>query len=311
MKKIKINQQISALTFEECYIKWRKHCIANNYAEKTVTYYDNTIHVFNKFFDKEKLASEIGEETIENYVIYLRDSGVKDTTIKTYIGGLRTVLYFFMDKEWIEEFKIKVPKTVKKIKDIYTEEELRRLLKKPNMRKCSFAEYRNWVLVNYFIGTGQRENSVINIKIGDFDLDNGIIKLAATKNKKQTLLPLGDNLIAILRDYLSIRGGNNDDYVFCTDRGGKMTSSCVISVIRHYNMTRGVNKTNVHLFRYTFATDWVRHNGDIVKLQHVLCHEDLKTTQKYLNITLNDLISGYQEMNPLERMIDSRKQIRV
>lgn len=311
MKKIKINQQIASLTFEECYRKWRKHCIANNYAEKTVTYYDNTIHVFNKFFDKEKLASEIGEETIENYVIYLRDSGVKDTTIKTYIGGLRTVLYFFMDKEWIEEFKIKVPKTVKRIKDIYTEEELRRLLKKPNMRKCSFAEYRNWVLVNYFIGTGQRENSVINIKIGDFDLDNGIVKLAATKNKKQTLLPLGDNLIAILRDYLSIRGGNNDDYAFCTDRGEKMTSSCVISAIRHYNRARGVNKTSIHLFRHTFATKWVRQNGDIVKLQHVLCHQDLKTTQKYLNITLNDLLTDYQEMNPLERMIDSRKQIRV
>ncbi len=179
------------------------------------------------------------------------------------------------------------------------------------MKKCSFAQYRNWVLVNYFIGTGQRENSVINIKIGDFDLDNGIVKLSATKNKKQTLLPLGDNLICILKDYLKIRGGGKNDYVFCTDRGEKMTSSCVISAIREYNRARGVNKTSIHLFRHTFATDWVRHNGDIVKLQHILCHEDLKTTQKYLNVTLNDLIEDYQEMNPLERMIESKKQIRV
>ena len=311
MTKIKINQQITALTFEECYERWRKHCIASNYAEKTLTYYDNTIHVFNKFFDKKRLAGEIGEETIENYVINLRDSGVRDTTIKTYIGGLRTVLYFFMAKEWIEEFKIKVPKTVKRIKDIYTDDELRRLLQKPNMKKCSFAEYRNWVLVNYFIGTGQRENSVINIKIGDFDLDNGIVKLAATKNKKQTLLPLGDNLISILRDYLKIRGGSGEDYAFCTDRGEKMTSSCIICAIRCYNRSRGVSKTSIHLFRHTFATNWVRQNGDIVKLQHVLCHEDLKTTQKYLNVTLDDLINGYQEMNPLERLIDGRKQIRV
>lgn len=311
MGKIKISRQLPEMTFEECYGKWRKHCIAGNYAEKTVTYYDNTIHVFNKFFDKTRFVDEIGKETVEDYVIFLRDSGVRDTTIKTYIGGLRTVLYFFMREGWVEKFNINVPKTVKQIKDIYTEEELRRLLKKPNMKKCSFAQYRNWVLVNYFIGTGQRENSVINIKIGDLDLDNGIVKLTETKNKKQTLLPLGDNLICILRDYLKIRGGSKEDYAFCTDRGEKMTSSCVISAIREYNKSRGVNKSSIHLFRHTFATNWVRHNGDIVKLQHILCHEDLKTTQKYLNVTLNDLISGYQEMNPLERMLDSKKQIRV
>ena len=137
------------------------------------------------------------------------------------------------------------------------------------------------------------------------------ITKTTTKNKKQTLLPLGDNLISILADYMKVRKGEDDDYLFCTDRGGKLATSSMISAIKHYNLSRGVEKTSIHLFRHTFATKWVRGNGDIVKLQHILCHEDIKTTQKYLNVTLNDLLEDYQDMNPLECMLSNKKQIRM
>lgn len=310
-KKMKLNENAGAMTFEQCMEKWYKHCRANNYAQKTITYYENTIHVFNKFFEKSRLADEIDEETIQDYIIYLQDSGVKDTTIKTYIGGLRTVLYFFMDSDWIESFRIKVPKCVRQIKDIYTDDELRRLLKKPNVKKCSFAEYRNWVLVNYLLGTGQRENTIVNIRIKDLDLENGIVKLTTTKNKKQTLLPLGVSLVCVLEEYLKYRGGTENDFLFCNATGSQFTTSGMISAIKGYNRKRGVNKTTVHLFRHTFATKWVRQNGDIVKLQHILCHSDIKTTQKYLSVTLNDLQQDYQQMNPLENMLSGNKQIRL
>lgn len=67
--------------------------------------------------------------------------------------GLRTVLYGFMEKEYMEHFKIKTIKVDKKIKTTYNNDELKRLLMKPNMKKCDFAEYRNWVIVNYLFAT--------------------------------------------------------------------------------------------------------------------------------------------------------------
>lgn len=310
-KKIKMNEKVEAMTFAQCMDKWYRHCKVNNYAEKTITYYENTIHVFNKFFDETRLAETIDEDTLQDYILYLKDSGVKDTTIKTYIGGLRTVLYFFMDNGWVDYFRIKVPKCAKQIKDIYTDEELRALLKKPNLNKCSFAEYRNWVMVNYLFGTGQRETSIVNIRIKDLDLANGIVKLTATKNKKQTLLPLSDSLIAILEQYLNYRKGEAEDFLFCNVTGEQLSTSGMISAIKLYNRSRGVSKTSIHLFRHTFATKWVRQNGDIVKLQHILCHSDLKTTQKYLNVCLGDLQQDYQQMNPLESMLCSKKHMKL
>ena len=42
------------------------------------------------------------------------------------------------------------------IKETYTDEELKILLQKPNMKKCTFAEYRTWVVVNFLINSGSR-----------------------------------------------------------------------------------------------------------------------------------------------------------
>lgn len=294
---------MSQRVLADCANEWIRHCKTCNYANATVDYYYNTLHNFYLFFHPSNTLDQIDTSLIQEYIIYLQGKGIQDTTIRTYLSGLRTILYYFMERNWMDKFKITVPKSREKIKEIYTDDELLKLLKKPNLKTCTFAEYRNWVLVNYLCGSGQRANSVINIKIKDVDFFNGIVRLEETKNKKQTLLPLSQSLLKILDDYLVIRKGDPNDYLFCTEFGTQMTRSALSSSIRTYNLKRGVDKTSIHLFRHTFATKWVRQNGDIVKLQHLLCHNDIKTTQKYLNMTLSDLQEDYEEMNPLETLL--------
>ena len=58
-----------------------------------------------------------------------------------------------MDKGYIKKFKIENIKTDETVKEPYTEYEMNLLLKKPDLKKCNFSEYRNWVLVNYFYST--------------------------------------------------------------------------------------------------------------------------------------------------------------
>lgn len=46
---------------------------------------------------------------------------------------------------------------------------MQKLIAKQNLKECSFVEYRNWIMINYFIETGNRLRSVINIKVSDVD----------------------------------------------------------------------------------------------------------------------------------------------
>ena len=76
------------------------------------------------------------------------------------------------------------------------------LLKKPDIKKCGFAEYRDWVMVNYFLATGNRLLTVMNLKIGDIDFGGGMIALTHTKNRKAQVVPLSQTILRILQEYL-------------------------------------------------------------------------------------------------------------
>ena len=52
------------------------------------------------------------------------------------------------------------------------------------MKKCSFTEYKNWVMTNFLFSTGVRQRSLQNIKIKDIDFDNNIVYVNVTKKQK-------------------------------------------------------------------------------------------------------------------------------
>ncbi len=229
------------------------------------------LNISGNFFETKQPCRMITKEVYENYIIYLQaNTEANDQSIYSYCNGLRTILNYLMNNGFIEPFQIKLPKKEKKLKETYTDQELERLLKKPDLKKCNFSEYRGWVLTNFLLGTGQRLSTVSNIKIEDIDFENSIIRLLRTKNRIQLIIPLSNTLSIVLKEYLRYRQGEPEDYLFCNQYGGKMTKSGMESAVRRYNLSRGVKKTSIHAYRHTFAKTWVMEGGDIFRLQKLL-----------------------------------------
>ncbi|WP_427340272.1 tyrosine-type recombinase/integrase [Caloranaerobacter sp. DY30410] len=213
---------------------------------------------------------------------------------------------------YLDEFKIKLIRSEKKIKETYSDKELEFLLKKPNMNNCSFAEYRNWVVINYLLGTGNRLSTVVNLKIKDIDFENGLIKIEKSKNRRQQVIPLSKTLERILLEYIQIRRGEPDDYLFCNIYGQKLTTNALSTAIRKYNQKRGVMKTSIHLFRYTFAKKWILAGGDIFRLQKILNHKSLDIVKEYVNMFTDDLQNKFEKFNALEQIKgNSRNKIKI
>ena len=103
----------------------------------------------------------------------------------------------------------------------YLDDELGRLLKKPNMKACDFTEYKIWVFSNYLMGTGNRISSALNIKIMDLDFDNALIQVNKAKNRKAQMIPMSATLSTVLQEYLVYRKGEATDYLFCNSSGGR------------------------------------------------------------------------------------------
>lgn len=288
-----------------------RKCRVKNLAEQTIISYQEKLKKFVKFLGADYPVGEITEETIDEFILHLRQESLKDTSINTYLRAARSLLYFLMEGGKMKRFKIKLVKTDEVIKETYSEEELRRLLKKPNLRKTSFNEYRVWVLENYLLATGNRLSTVLDIKIKDIDFDNGLITLRKTKSRKQQIIPMANSLAAVLQEYLGIRGGTDEDYLFCNNWGGKADKRTFQQCVANYNIRRGVNKTSCHLFRHTFAKMWILNGGDAFRLQKMLGHNTLEITRRYVQMFSDDLKIDFNNFNPLEKLELNKNKIRT
>ena len=196
--------------------------------------------------------------------------------------------------------KIKIPKADKQPVETYSDRELQVLLKKPNLRQCTFTEYKVWVMTNFLLSTGVRQRSLINIKIKDLDIGNSVVYINVTKNRKPLIIPLNKDIKRILQEYLKYRKGEAEDYLFCNVFGKQLVRSTVYHSFYEYNKSRGIEKTGMHRYRHTFAKKWVLAGGNVVTLQKILGHSSLDITQNYLNLLVSDIQKEIEEFNILQ-----------
>ena len=62
-----------------------------------------------------------------------------------------TTLHFLMNEGYLEHYKMQAMRVDKSHVETYTDDELKLLLEKPNIKKCSFAEYQSWVMTNFLL----------------------------------------------------------------------------------------------------------------------------------------------------------------
>jgi integrase/recombinase XerD len=142
-------------------------------------------------------------------------------------------------------------------------------------------------------------------------LDTRQIILRHNKNGKIQTVPLCSLMVSILREYMAIRGGKPEDYLFCNQYGEMLSQNALRLAIAHHNKSRGVEKTSAHLYRHTFARKYlVDCGGDALMLQKILGHSTLKMTKHYCAIYDADIAKDYDRFSPLAQMNQPKEKIK-
>lgn len=304
MKKISMTKG-KEITFQEAYEQFIRACKVKNLSEETIKYYERCKKNFCECFDENEMCSEIDSDTYDEFIEYLQsknDPPLTDVTINTVLRGSKAIINFCIDKGYTEKFKMKLMKIDEVIKEVYLDDELEKLLKKPDVKECTFAEFRTWAMTNFALGTGQRLSSMLNIQLKDLSLEEKQVIIRKAKGRKQLIIPLSAYLCKILADYLEFRGLDDPDgYLFPTQFGNKLSRRGAEQLIANYNHARGVEKTSVHLYRHTFAKKWIMNGGDIFSLQKMLGHSSLEMVRKYVALFGGDTKVQYEKFNPLDQ----------
>ena len=295
------------VTFREGLEEYLLDCKARNLRDGTLRHYTDSAKQIMKYIGEDTLISSIDRAAVDDFIVQLRDNPMlNDMSLYTYARDFKTLMYFFMRREYIPYFKIIIPKADKQPIETYTDRELQILLKKPNLRHCGFTEYKVWVMTNFLLSTGIRQHSLVNIKIKDIDFGADVVHINVTKNRKPLIIPLNADIKKILQEYLKYRKGEANDYLFCNVYGKQLVRSTVYHSFYDYNKNRGVQRTGMHRYRHTFAKKWVMMGGNVVTLQKVLGHSSLEITQNYLNLLVSDLKKDIEEFNILREFKHSR-----
>ena len=304
-----IMKKISMQKDDRIDFLWDKYileCRLQGYSEATLRNKEYSFSVFYRFLGDDRLVSQLTKGVCVSFLQARMKEGIKVVSINSCNRVINSFLVWLYKNRYLSE-EIRIPKLKEQeiVKPTYAEDDLKILLQKPNT--TYFAEFRTWVIINYILGN--RLSSLLNIKNDDVALAEGYINLTHTKNKKKQIVPLSSNLCVILQEYMSIRQGEPDDYLFCNIYGEKLGSKGADNALIKYCNARGVVSLGHHAFRHTFAKIAVRDcNIDTFRLQKLLGHSDIKTTEHYVNLYSADLLKDRDTFNPLEHLLDSKQK---
>lgn len=311
-QKLQMINNKEVKTLNEGFSEFINYSQIKNLSPYTIKFYKNVFNIFTKFYSSEFYIEDIDLSTIQNYIMFLKNEmNENEVTINTNIRGIRSILYYFMKLGYLKEFKIEKIKQTQEIIETYSYEDISCLLTKPNIKKCSYTEYRNFVVCNFLLGTGCRLSTLINIKIEDLDFNNDLVKYSYTKNRKQQLIPISNNLKSVLLEYLQYRKGKSEEYLFVNAYGNKLDATLLSHNLADYNKSRGIVRTGVHRWRHTFSKLYILNNGNIFKLQKILGHSSLEIVKSYVNMFTSDIQKDWNEFNPLESVKLNNNHIKM
>ena len=93
MKKITMQKSIQNATLEEVWNLFIKKKQVKNIRPATLRTYQHHYTVLIGFIDQNTEVSLISEETIDDFISYLKKRGIRDVTVNSYLRTIRTFFY--------------------------------------------------------------------------------------------------------------------------------------------------------------------------------------------------------------------------
>ncbi|TRM87274.1 recombinase XerD [Sulfolobus sp. C3] len=196
----------------------------------------------------------------------------KSVTARYYVIAVRKFL------KWLNvSIKPPIPKVKRKEVRALTEEEITKLLE-----ACKRA--RDKLLIRLLLDTGLRANELLSIRVGDIDVKTNMIRVRNTKNGEERVVFFTEETSKLLKKY--IKGKKSEDKLF------DLTYDAVYRKLKRLGKKIGID-LRPHILRHTFATLSLKRGMNVLTLQKILGHKDIKTTQIYTHLLLEDLRNEY------------------
>lgn len=244
-----------------------------NYSTKTLKTYLLYIKEYIRFSKNAGIKNK--QKAIEEFLLDKHKRQQSPQTINLALNAIK-FLYAKVLKD-PQKIDLKFAKRSKKLPVVLSHAEIEKIIEATDN-----AKYKLMISLGY--ACGLRVSEVINLKVADLHIDELVVHIKNAKGKKDRISVLPKKLQNDLRNIVA--GKNASDFVFTSNRGGKLTTTSLQKMFRKSFRKVKINKpATFHSLRHSFATHLLENGTDVRYVQELLGHSNIRTTQIYTQVT--------------------------
>lgn len=230
-------------------------------------------------FLENKELGKADVEIIRKFLLGMEAAEKSSQTVNLYLNAIK---FFYREVLGSKtRIALKFAKRSRKLPIVLTRNEILKIL--DNIKNI-----KHRLAVSLAYGAGLRVSEVVDLRVCDLDLVEGIIHLKQAKGRKDRLTLFPEKLIGEMRVLIAFADGGS--YVFASERGGKLTSRTMQKIFTQALKRAGIFKAaTFHSLRHSFATHLLENGIDIRYVQELLGHQNIRTTQRYTQVTSTKL----------------------
>ena len=270
-----------------------------NLTPNTTSAYRTDLNQFLSFMATRKVSdmSRAENADIMAFMLFLREKQYSNATVARRTAAVKSFYAFLVTIRAVTvdpTNTIESPKVEREAPKSLSPNQVDELMELPQ-RVRSPERTRDRAMFEVLYCSGMRVSELVGLNLGDIDLSKKIIRCVG-KGKKLRILPISESALTALEEYLDnaysqlvMEKQSPERTLFVNHRGGRLTRQGFWLILKQYADELGVADLTPHMLRHSFAAHMITSGVDLRRVQALLGHASLSTTQIY-----SQMIKGAQ-----------------